>query len=217
MYRLLVRCRAMTAAPATPHAYLPAELAGEPTATSNTLSLLWDEQPPVPSIGIAGKYTTTQAPKVPVLVAFGERVMQANPLGLFNTTGFSRRAGGAGAGCLDAAAAAAAGLSGAAAAAVPPCQRLPLQALGARPVPRLCAWPTRLLPPILQGGRDLRCGARPPVCHRNLPGSQRHLCGHGCARCLLAAWPAAAAAAALLRLGCAQTSAAGRPAGCRPN
>ena len=68
----------------------PAELAGEPTAQSNSLSLLWDEAPPRPVIRIAGKYATTSSPKVPILVAFGERVMQSNPLGLFNTTGFAR-------------------------------------------------------------------------------------------------------------------------------
>ena len=68
-----------------------ADQAGEPTASSNRLRLLWDQEPPQPVIRIAGKYASTSQPRVPVLIDFGERVLQSNPLGLFNTSGMGRQ------------------------------------------------------------------------------------------------------------------------------
>lgn len=45
---------------------------------------------PQPSIRPLDKYLATSNPRVLLLVSFGERVLTANPLLLFNATGFSR-------------------------------------------------------------------------------------------------------------------------------
>ncbi|KAI3424051.1 hypothetical protein D9Q98_009414 [Chlorella vulgaris] len=66
------------------------DLAGEPTAGSNSLVAIWDTQPPAPTISTIGKYATTDERRIPLLIDFGERVLQLNPLRLFSVTGFSR-------------------------------------------------------------------------------------------------------------------------------
>lgn len=43
-----------------------------------------------PVISTVGKYSTTDDKRVPLLVDFGERVLEMNPLRLFNTSGFGR-------------------------------------------------------------------------------------------------------------------------------
>ena len=45
---------------------------------------------PQPVISTVGKYSTTDDRRVPLLVDFGERVLEMNPLRLFNTSGFGR-------------------------------------------------------------------------------------------------------------------------------
>lgn len=66
-------------------------MVGEPTAASNTLTLIWDEDAPEPVIGTASKFSSTDARRVPLLIDFGERVTAMNPLDLFKTEGFGRR------------------------------------------------------------------------------------------------------------------------------
>lgn len=59
---------------------------------------IWDTQPPQPTITTSGggKFLTTDQTKIPLLVDFGERVLQLNPLKLVKVTGFARCAPGAG-------------------------------------------------------------------------------------------------------------------------
>lgn len=45
---------------------------------------------PQPEVRIAGKYAAADSPRIPLVVDFGRRVQQLNPLGLFNATGFGR-------------------------------------------------------------------------------------------------------------------------------
>lgn len=75
---------------ATATAAAAAGAVGEPTAASNTLTLIWDEDAPQPVIGTAGKYSSTDNRRVPLLIDFGERVAAMNPLDLFKTEGFGR-------------------------------------------------------------------------------------------------------------------------------
>ncbi|PRW60393.1 type 1 secretion target domain-containing [Chlorella sorokiniana] len=79
-----VRCNVSIAAGALSAA------AGEPTAASNTLSLLWDLEGPQPRINTVGRYAAASTPRIPLLLDFGERVAMVNPLGLFTARGFGR-------------------------------------------------------------------------------------------------------------------------------
>ena len=63
---------------------------GEPSAASNTLRMTWKTAGPHPTIGTIGKYASTTATRIPLLIDFGERITQLNPLGLFNATGLGR-------------------------------------------------------------------------------------------------------------------------------
>ncbi|PSC71772.1 T9SS C-terminal target domain-containing [Micractinium conductrix] len=63
---------------------------GEPTAASNMLVAVWDQQGPQPVIKQLGKYATTEQPRFPLFIDFGERVLTTNPLRLFQTTGIGR-------------------------------------------------------------------------------------------------------------------------------
>lgn len=67
-----------------------ADRAGEPTEGSNTLVAVWDTQPPEPIVNTIGSYQTTDQQRLPLVIDFGERVLQLNPLKLFSVTGFAR-------------------------------------------------------------------------------------------------------------------------------
>jgi hypothetical protein len=43
-----------------------------------------------PTVSTIGKYATTDERRIPLLIDFGERLLQLNPLRLFSVTGFSR-------------------------------------------------------------------------------------------------------------------------------
>ncbi|PRW60571.1 rhamnose-binding lectin-like [Chlorella sorokiniana] len=79
-----VRCNISVAAGALRAA------AGEPTAASNTLSLLWDLEGPQPRINTVGRYAAASTPRVPLVIDYGERLATLNPLGLFTARGFGR-------------------------------------------------------------------------------------------------------------------------------
>mgnify|MGYP001810831479 CR=1 FL=1 len=77
----------------------------EPRARSNTPSHR-PPSPPTPSsthaaqpvIKQLGKYATTEQPRFPLFIDFGERVLTTNPLRLFQSTGIGRSGVGGGAG-----------------------------------------------------------------------------------------------------------------------
>jgi hypothetical protein len=62
---------------------------------------VWDTQAPQPAISTVGKYATTDERRIPLLIDFGERVLQLNPLRLFTAEGFTRCAADATMCCLQ--------------------------------------------------------------------------------------------------------------------
>jgi hypothetical protein len=50
----------------------------------------WDTEPPQPAISAAEGYSSTDQRRIPLLIDFGERVLQLNPLRLFETSGLGR-------------------------------------------------------------------------------------------------------------------------------